>query len=226
MLKSITEVFDTFIQFKARVENETGRKIKILRTDNGKEVANRRMNIPNSNSIDDNRIDSRQLAPAPNINEEATGLTQPAEVDRNAVYLELAQSDTEKTINSNIHSHIGTTEIEGFCDADYASDLRQRVSTTGYIFKLAGAAVSWTSKRQQTVALSTTEAEYMALSAAAQEAVYLQGLLFVNCVLRIVKNYVKPVSTDKQQADFLTKALPKGKHQWCCQAVGLSEFTN
>ncbi|XP_047100986.1 secreted RxLR effector protein 161-like [Schistocerca piceifrons] len=76
----------------------------------------------------------------------------------------------------------GTTETEGFCDADYASDLHQRLSTTGYIFKLAGPAVSWTSKRQQTVALSTTEAEYMALSAAAQELVYLQGLLRELCV--------------------------------------------
>ncbi|XP_047115714.1 secreted RxLR effector protein 161-like [Schistocerca piceifrons] len=162
----------------------------------------------------------------------------------------------------------GTTEIESFCDADYASDLHQWLSTTGYIFKLAGTAVSWTSKRQQTVALSTTEAEYMALSAAGQKAVYLQGLLRELCVTHSEKSVsvccdnrdaialchngvhhprtkhidvrhhyirdliktrkfsVKPVNIDKQQADFLTKVLPKRKHQWCCQAVGLSEFTN
>ena len=48
---------------------------------------------------------------------------------------------------------------------------------TGYVFMLNGAAVSWRSQRQVTVALSTTEAEYMALSAATQEALLLQRLL-------------------------------------------------
>ncbi|XP_049829116.1 uncharacterized protein LOC126267850 [Schistocerca gregaria] len=105
---------------------------------------------------------------------------------------------------------IGKSTGKRFCDADYASDLHQWRSTTGYIFKLAATAVSWTSKRQQTVALSTAEAEYMAPLAAAQEADYLQGLL---------REYVKYVKTDKQQADVLTKVLLKRKHQWCCQAV-------
>ena len=45
----------------------------------------------------------------------------------------------------------------GFCDADYAGDLDTRRSTTGYIFTLNGAAISWQSKRQPTVAVSSTE---------------------------------------------------------------------
>lgn len=69
-----------------------------------------------------------------------------------------------------------SNEIEGFCDADWASDLDQRKSTTGYVFVMQGAAVSWASRRQQTIALSTTEAEFMALVAAMQETVWLKRL--------------------------------------------------
>jgi hypothetical protein len=47
-------------------------------------------------------------------------------------------------------------------DVDYAGDLGKRGSTTGYVFTLAGGAISWMSKLQETFALSTTEAEYIA----------------------------------------------------------------
>lgn len=66
--------------------------------------------------------------------------------------------------------------LEGYCDADWASDTTDRRSTTGFVFLLNGAAVSWNSKKQQTVALSTVEAEYMAMSAATQEALWLKSL--------------------------------------------------
>lgn len=46
----------------------------------------------------------------------------------------------------------------GYSDADYAGDFDMRRSTTGYIFTLNGAAVSWTTKRQATVSHSTTKA--------------------------------------------------------------------
>ena len=63
----------------------------------------------------------------------------------------------------------------GYSDADWAGDLDNQKSTSGYIFNLCGGAVSWRSKKQ-CVALSTAEAEYMALASAAQEAVWLQHL--------------------------------------------------
>eukprot|EP00253_Pinus_taeda_P020499 PITA_20499 len=56
-------------------------------------------------------------------------------------------------------------------------DLDKRRSTSGYVFTLAGGAISWMSKLQNTVALSTTEAEYIAASHACKEAVWLKGLL-------------------------------------------------
>eukprot|EP00253_Pinus_taeda_P003858 PITA_03858 len=67
-------------------------------------------------------------------------------------------------------------DICGFVDADWAGDLHQRRSTSGYVFNLFGGAVSWMSKKQSVVALSTTEAEYMVATHASKEAVWLQRL--------------------------------------------------
>ena len=67
--------------------------------------------------------------------------------------------------------------LVGYCDADWAGDAESRRSTTAYLFMMAGAAVSWKSMLQATVALSTAEAEYMALCAAVQEAIFLRTLL-------------------------------------------------
>ena len=66
--------------------------------------------------------------------------------------------------------------LTAFCDADWASDKNDRRSTTGYIFQLAGAPITWKSKKQQTVALSTAEAEYMALGDAVKEILWLLQL--------------------------------------------------
>ncbi|KAK7878951.1 hypothetical protein WMY93_034205 [Mugilogobius chulae] len=55
-----------------------------------------------------------------------------------------------------------TGTLVGFSDADWAGDQDDRRSTTGNVFLLAGGAVSWLSKKQATVALSTAEAEYVA----------------------------------------------------------------
>lgn len=62
----------------------------------------------------------------------------------------------------------------GYSDADWASDIDKRRSCTGYIFKFSGGAISWNSRMQPTVALSSTEAEYMALSSTIQEALWLK----------------------------------------------------
>ena len=64
----------------------------------------------------------------------------------------------------------------GYSDADWAGNLDDRRSTSGYLFKISGGAISWRSKKQQCVILSTAEAEYLALANAAQEAVWLRRL--------------------------------------------------
>ena len=70
-----------------------------------------------------------------------------------------------------------STVLTGYSDADWAGDLSTRRSTTGYVFQIQGSTVSWCSKRQACVARSTTEEEYVALSTASQEAVWLRRLL-------------------------------------------------
>ena len=68
-------------------------------------------------------------------------------------------------------------DIVGFCDADWAGS-SDRKSISGYIYLHAGAIspVSWRSKKQATVALSTCEAEYVSVSHAVQEAKFLRQL--------------------------------------------------
>lgn len=65
----------------------------------------------------------------------------------------------------------------GYVDADYAANIDTRKSLTGYVFTLFGVAVSWRSVHQSVVALSTTEAEYVALTEAIKEGMWLQEIL-------------------------------------------------
>ena len=81
------------------------------------------------------------------------------------------------TINHGLCFQSNNDTLSGFCDADWGGDLDTRRSTSGYLFMIGGATVSWSSKKQATVAKSTTEAEYVALSFAAQEAIWLRRLL-------------------------------------------------
>ncbi len=60
-------------------------------------------------------------------------------------------------------------DVVEYCDVDWAGDLEDRRSTTGFVFMMGGGATSWSSKRQPTIALSMTEAEYMASTQATKE---------------------------------------------------------
>ncbi|NDA63213.1 MAG: hypothetical protein EBX50_14410 [Chitinophagia bacterium] len=152
--------------------------------------------------------------------------------------------------------------LEAWSDADWASDNIDRKSISGYCFKLGAGAVSWKSKKQTSVALSSTEAEYMALTQATKEAMWIKFLLtelgvFDNtaicinvdnqsCVAlaknpefhartkhidiqyhfireKVEDNSVKLefCPTDRMVADVLTKALPRDKHVWCTNAMGV-----
>lgn len=67
--------------------------------------------------------------------------------------------------------------IVGYCDADWGSDADDRRSTTGYVFLINNGAVSWQAKKQPTVAQSSVEAEYMAMSQATKELMWWSYLL-------------------------------------------------
>ena len=64
-----------------------------------------------------------------------------------------------------------------YVDADYGGCRDTRRSTSGYVFIMAGGAVTWSSKRQATVALSTVEAEYVAMSRCAQQMLWMHSWL-------------------------------------------------
>jgi hypothetical protein len=67
-------------------------------------------------------------------------------------------------------------KVQGFTDSDFADDTTDRKSQGAYVFRVLGTAISWQSRKQNMVALSTTEAEYMAFTEAAREALWLRQL--------------------------------------------------
>lgn len=71
----------------------------------------------------------------------------------------------------------GNASIAGYVDADWGGDASNRKSYTGFTFFVGKCLVSWESRKQNSVALSSTEAEYMAASDAAKEALYMPKLL-------------------------------------------------
>ena len=82
------------------------------------------------------------------------------------------------TVNYSLqYRKVEQTDCVGFSDADWAGDIDDCKSTSGYLFQLSGAAISWRSKKQRCVALCTAGAEYMALASAAREAMWLRQIV-------------------------------------------------
>lgn len=80
----------------------------------------------------------------------------------------------------NYYLYLGAGEDQmllGYTDSDWADDIETRRSTSGFVFLLGDGAISWASRRQSCVTLSSMEAEYVALSEACQEALWLRKLL-------------------------------------------------
>lgn len=82
------------------------------------------------------------------------------------------------TIDHGItYSRTSNFKLTGYSDSDFGGNLDDGRSTAGYIFNMGSGAVSWQSKKQSVVALSSAEAEYMSLSIAGCQALWLRGLL-------------------------------------------------
>lgn len=99
--------------------------------------------------------------------------------------------------------------LSGYADADYANDVDTRKSTTGYTITVGGFTVCWRSRRKQSVALSTTEAEYMAMGDCAKHLLWFRRLLFI---LTMQHSPTTPIHTipssvfnDNNGAIFLSK---------------------
>ncbi|KAJ9542648.1 hypothetical protein OSB04_029154 [Centaurea solstitialis] len=82
------------------------------------------------------------------------------------------------TIDHGIwYSKVSNPRLVGYTDSDWAGSLDDRKSTSGHVFSLGSGAISWSSKKQGIVALSSSEAEYVAATASACQAVWLRRLL-------------------------------------------------
>ncbi|XP_071739023.1 secreted RxLR effector protein 161-like [Rutidosis leptorrhynchoides] len=137
--------------------------------------------------------------------------------------------------------------LKGFVDADWMGDVNDRHSTSGYCFNMGSAVISWCSKKQDVVALSSTEAEYIAAIMAAQECIWLRRMIGdilekVDYVVKLkcdnesaIKLASNPVfhallsgeielanvRTNAQVADIFTKALMKTKFMEFREALGI-----
>jgi hypothetical protein len=113
-----------------------------------------------------------------------------------------------------------TSQIRGYCDADWAGDTAYRKSTTGYVYFACDSPICWTSNRQSSTVLSSTEAKYIALSEASKMSKWLwmlnhelhhySGILTENAVEIMEYN---------QSCQVLANAkdnFPKAKHIKLC----------
>ena len=71
----------------------------------------------------------------------------------------------------------GELGLIGYSDADYAGDVDDRKSTTGMMFMLGGSTICWQSRKQKVIALSSCESEYIAVTTAACQGVWLRRML-------------------------------------------------
>ena len=98
--------------------------------------------------------------------------------------------------------YLANDNITEFSDADWTGDHDDQKSTSGFVFMMSGAAISWNNMKQTCVTLSTAEAEYIALAKAAQQSIWLQRLL-----MDMNKNSVDPMTIfeDNQSTIPMTK---------------------
>lgn len=124
-------------------------------------------------------------------------------------FLSFASSNTIKT----------TVHVEAFSDADWAGDKADRKSTTGYVICINGCVVSWGVKKQSTVALSTAEAEYMAVSLTIQETMWIKQLL--SEMMFTIDNTIMGEENIQQQYQ-----MPSTITLWCDNQAAVSIGTN
>jgi len=94
--------------------------------------------------------------------------------------------------------------ISGFADADFAGCIDTRRSTTGYVFLFGTGPVSWASKRQKSVSVSTMEAEYVAASIASREAIWIRNFVNDLQIDKLHFPHIK-VGIDNMAAEGLTR---------------------
>ncbi|AES69120.2 Ty1/Copia-like polyprotein/retrotransposon [Medicago truncatula] len=115
--------------------------------------------------------------------------------------------------------------LEGYVDADYAGNVDTRKSLSGFVFTLYDKAISWKANQQSVVALSTTQAKYIALVEGVKEAILLKGMIvyhertkhidirlhFVRDMIESKEIVVEKVASEENPANVFTKSLPRSR---------------
>ena len=100
-----------------------------------------------------------------------------------------------------------TWDLRVYSDSDFAGDTDTRKSVSGFVIYLCGAVMAWRSKGQRSVSLSSTEAEYIAISEVAMEILYVAGILKF---LGVPLEYPITVNVDNIDAIYLSKNATTG----------------
>ncbi|XP_073138957.1 secreted RxLR effector protein 161-like [Henckelia pumila] len=109
----------------------------------------------------------------------------------------------------------GIDPVVGYVDSDFAGILDTRNSLTGYVFTFYGTTITWKSNLQSVVALSTTEAEFIAVTEAIKEGLWLKGMI---AELGVKQDQVI-IASKENPADAMTKSLPYAKFKKCLDLV-------
>jgi hypothetical protein len=104
-------------------------------------------------------------------------LDKPKKIHWNLVKRVIAYLNHTKSYKLVLGGVDGSLKLTGYSDSDWGQDTSTGRSTTGFVFKMGIGSISWMSRLQKTVALSTSEAEYQALATALQEYLYLRNVL-------------------------------------------------
>ena len=105
-------------------------------------------------------------------------------------------------------------KLEGYTDVDWAGSQTDRRSTSGYMFTLGSATISWSSKEQATVALSSTKAEYRGAAIATCAEVWIRRLLsdlgeYIDGAVTIWCDNMSIISSQKTQCSMQEQSTLK-----------------
>ncbi|MCO5594006.1 hypothetical protein L7F22_048025 [Adiantum nelumboides] len=197
-LKQKSEVLTHFQHYKTFVERQLNKSLRNLRTDNGDEYVSNafkdncmqegifhQLTVPYSpqqNGVAERK--NRTLLNAVRAMILTAGMLSRYMHSPRHEHLVLANRlleyiNTTRNMGITFQREIttGGLQVIGYTDADWATDRKSRHSIGGFSFTLSGGAISWRSKRQATISLSSTESEYKAASEATKEALWINNLL-------------------------------------------------
>ncbi|XP_073126397.1 uncharacterized protein [Henckelia pumila] len=109
----------------------------------------------------------------------------------------------------------GIDPVVGYVDSNFAGNLDTRKSLTGYVFTFYGTTITWKSNLQSVVALSTTEAEFIVVTEAIKEGLWLKGMI---AELGVKQDQVV-IASEENHTDAMTKSLPYAKFKKCLDLV-------